>query len=132
MRSGVMRRLNRKTRMSIRAAAHILVAATASVALAGNTWDGGGGDSNWETNVNWDADVSPGYGTLIFQGSTRTNNQFNNNWFMNQVNWNGAGAWTMNGPVASTSLQLFDFGGTQAKLESLGSGGVTINADVSF
>jgi autotransporter-associated beta strand protein len=48
---------------------------------------------------------------------------------MNQVNWNGSAAWSMTG---SSTLSLFDFGGTQAKLESLGTGGVDINAPIVF
>jgi len=97
---------------------------------AGNTWDGGGADDNWTTLANWSGDLLPIYGTLVFSGNTRTNN--NNNSAiasMNQVNWNGTAAWTMTG---TGTLSLFDIGGTQAKLESLGSGGVTINAPIIF
>jgi MYXO-CTERM domain-containing protein len=50
---------------------------------------------------------------------------------MNQVNWNGSSAWTLNNSGGSV-LSLFDNGGVQAKLESLGTGGVTINAPVTF
>lgn len=98
-------------------------------AQAGNTWDGGGGDANWGTPANWSPDGAPGYGTLTFSGSTQTTNNNNSITAMNQVNWNGASAWVMNG---STTLSLFDNGGTQAKLESLGTGGVTINANITF
>jgi autotransporter-associated beta strand protein len=98
-------------------------------AHAGNTWDGGGGDNNWGTGANWNPDGAPGYGTISFAGTTQTTNNNNSITAMNQVNWNGTAAWVMNG---TTTLSLFDFGGTQAKLESLGSGGVTINANITF
>ncbi|MEY4386447.1 MAG: hypothetical protein RLY20_1730, partial [Verrucomicrobiota bacterium] len=34
--------------------------------LAGNTWDGGGGDNNWGTGANWNPDGAPAYGTISF------------------------------------------------------------------
>lgn len=98
-------------------------------ALAGNTWDGGGSDNNWSSVTNWSGDTAPGYGTLVFNGTTQTTNNNNSITAMNQVNWNGGAAWGMTG---SSTLSLFDFGGTQAKLESLGSGGVTIDAPIIF
>jgi autotransporter-associated beta strand protein len=96
-----------------------------------NTWDGGGINSNWSTAANWDGDVLPGYGTLRFAGDLRTTNTNDTFTSMNQVNWNGGSAWVMNS-TSSATLSLFDNGGTQAKLESLGGGGVTINANIVF
>lgn len=100
-----------------------------SAALAGNTWDGGAGTGNWGDGNNWNANGAPAYGTLVFSGNTQTTTNNNSVTAMNQVNWNGTAAWVMNGSV---TLSLFDNGGTQAKLESLGSGGVTINANITF
>ncbi len=97
-------------------------------AQAGNTWTGGGGSTNWNDNNNWGG-AAPGYGTLVFSGNTQTTNNNNSITAMNQVNWNGTAAWVMNG---TSTLSLFDNGGTQAKLESLGTGGVTINAPITF
>jgi autotransporter-associated beta strand protein len=102
---------------------------TQSTVYAGNTWDGGAGTGNWSDGNNWNADGAPVYGTLVFSGNTQTTTNNNSVTAMNQVNWNGTAAWVMNG---SSTLSLFDFGGTQAKLESLGSGGVTINANITF
>ncbi len=119
-------RIRRVLASVIRPAAFALLATQAH---AGNTWDGGGGDANWGTGANWNPDGAPAYGTIIFAGNTQTTNNNNSITAMNQVNWNGTAAWVMNGSV---TLSLFDFGGTQAKLESLGTGGVSINANITF
>ena len=81
--------------------------------------------------MNWGANTAPGYGTLVFTGAVGTTNIMNASYSMNQVNWNGGSAWTLNASGGSV-LSLFDNGGTQAKLENLGSGLVTINAPVTF
>ena len=100
-------------------------------ARAGNTWDGEGGSDNWGNNLNWSSNTAPGYGTLIFSGTTRTTNINNSITAMNQVQWNNSTGWTMNSD--GTVLSLYDIGGTtQAKLENLGSGLVTINAPITF
>ena len=98
-------------------------------ALGGNTWDGGAGTGNWGDANNWSPDGAPVYGTLTFSGTTQTTTNNNSVTAMNQVNWNGTAAWVLNGSV---TLNLFDFGGAPAKLESFGSGGVTINANITF
>ena len=107
------------------------------VLMAGNTWTGGGGGPfTWSDPANWGGSL-PGYGTLFFEGSLGTTNTLDGNFTtggntsMNQVNWNGASAWVMNN-ANGTVLSLFDNGGTQAKLESFGIGGVTINAPITF
>lgn len=38
--------------------------ATADAYNSTITWDGGGGDANWNTNANWSGDVAPGSGDL--------------------------------------------------------------------
>ncbi len=99
---------------------------------ANNTWDGGGGATFlWSNNANWGLDTAPGFGTLIFTGAVGNTNIMDANYSMNQLNWNGSSAWVLNNSGGSV-LSLFDNGGTQAKLESLGTGGVTINAPVTF
>ena len=109
-----------------------LAALSTSPVKADNNWDGGaGGSFLWTNNVNWGLDTAPGYGTLIFNGAIGTTNVMDASYSMNQLNWNGSSAWTLNSSGGSV-LSLFDFGGTQAKLESLGTGGVTINAPVTF
>ena len=114
------------------AALALLLAWPSFVAKADNTWDGGGGGSfNWSDNVNWGSNTAPSYGTLNFNGAVGNTNVLDANYSMNQVQWNGASAWVLNNSGGSV-LSLFDNGGTQAKLESLGTGGVTINAPVTF
>ena len=81
--------------------------------------------------VNWGGDTAPAFGTLIFSGAVGNTNIMDANYSMNQLNWNGSSAWVLNNSGGS-ALSLFDNGGVQAKLESLGTGGVTINAPVTF
>jgi len=100
-----------------------------SQAQAGQTWDGGGTNDNWNTPANWSGDSLPAYGTLTFSGAVRTTNSNNSITAMNQLLWTGSSAWTMNGTV---TLSLFDNGGTQAKLENQSTGSVTINAPITF
>ena len=45
--------------------AALLAASTLPCAIAANTWDGGGGNGNWNTAANWDADTLPTFGTGI-------------------------------------------------------------------
>ena len=99
-------------------------------AQAGNTWTGGGASNNWSDNNNWGGSA-PGYGTLTFttgggQGTTSFNNSIS---AQNQLLWTGSSAWTLNG---STTLSLFDNGGTQAKIENQSTGLVTINDAITF
>ncbi len=117
-----------RSKQRFEAALAIVLGMTAA-AHAGNTWDGGGANDNWGTAANWDFDTAPSYGTLTFSGTTRTSNVNNSISSMNAISWTGTAAWTMGG---STTLSLFDFGGTQAKLEANGTGGVTINAPITF
>ena len=88
--------------------------------IAGNTWDGGaGGTFLWSNTANWGG-AAPTYGTISFSGTTGLTNNLNGNFTsgsnanMNQVNWNGSGAWVMNNSN-STVLSLFDNGGTAGK-----------------
>ena len=126
-----------KTTTRTRKTARILAGSIATLlaaqsAHADNTWDGdAGGSFIWSDNVNWGANTAPGYGTLVFTGAVGNTNTLDASYSMNQVNWNSASAWTLNASGGSV-LSLYDNGGTQAKLENLGSGLVTINAPVTF
>jgi fibronectin-binding autotransporter adhesin len=111
--------------------AALLVASTHRAA-AGNTWDGGDtGNYLWSSASNWSDDTLPGYGTISFSGTSGTTNTIDINFSMNQLNWNGASAWTLESSGGAV-LSLYDNGGIQAKIESLGTGGVTINAPIVF
>ena len=104
---------------------------TNAAAFAGQTWTGGGSTPfNWSDSNNWGG-VQPGYGTISFAGTLGTTNTMDQSYNMNQINWNGASAWTMNSSNSSV-LNMIDKSGTQAKIESLGTGGVTINAPITF
>ncbi|MBS0659089.1 MAG: autotransporter-associated beta strand repeat-containing protein [Verrucomicrobia bacterium] len=107
-----------------------LLGLAAAPAFAGNTWTGGGASGNWSDAGNWGGSA-PTYGTLSFAGSVRTTNANDSITAMNQVAWNGAGPWVLN-QGGSTVLSLFDNGGTQAKLQNLGTGLVTVNAPMTF
>ena len=71
-----------------------------SAVMAGNTWDGGGGNDNWTTNANWNLDTLPTYtNPLTFAGTTRLTP--NNNSATASVAGitfsSGAGAFTLGG-----------------------------------
>jgi fibronectin-binding autotransporter adhesin len=105
---------------------------TAVSSSAGNTWTGGGSTTNWSDNGNWGGSATS-YGTLTFttggtQGTTSVNNSIT---AQNRLLWNGSNTWTLNNS-GGTVLSLFDNGGTQAKIENLSSGLVTINAPITF
>ncbi len=86
---------------------------------------------NWSDTTNWGG-AQPGYGTISFAGTLGTTNTMDQSYNMNQINWNGVSAWTMNNSNSAV-LNLFDNGGTQAKVESAWhAGGVTINAPITF
>src|SRR5213082_3293749 len=81
-------------------AAAILLAP--ALALAGNTWTGGGSSPfNWSDTANWGG-AAPAYGTITFSGTAGTVNTLNGNFTsagnanMNQVNYTGTSTWTMN------------------------------------
>jgi len=100
---------------------------------AGNTWDGGGSDNNWNTAANWNPDGTPAYGTANFDGSTRTNPVLNVNYNMNILTWTNttSSPWTL-GSSGGSVLSLFDNSGAQAKVENNSSALVTINAPITF
>ncbi len=113
-----------------RATLALLTAAT-SILHASNIWDGGGGSPfNWSDNNNWGGSA-PTYGTLTFAGATGTTNVMDASMSQNQIQWNGSSNWTLNNSGGAV-LSLFDNGGTQAKIENYSTGGVTINAPITF
>jgi autotransporter-associated beta strand protein len=58
--------------------AAITLTLTAPAVLAGQIWDGGGGNDNWDLPANWDADSLPDFNNAItFEGVTRIT-PFNN------------------------------------------------------
>src|ERR1043165_6687084 len=70
----------------------LLVAVTLPAIAADKTWDGGGGDNNWLTGANWDADTAPAANdALFFDGSTRTtpNNNFPAGTGFDNITFNG-------------------------------------------
>lgn len=109
---------------------HLIVGRDGIDSITGQSWTGGGTTDNWSDSGNWGG-AQPGYGTISFAGSNRTTNVMDQSYNMNQINWNGSSAWTMNSSNGAV-LNLFDNSGTQAKVESLGAGGVTINAPITF
>ncbi len=103
--------------------------ATSSVVFAGNTWDGGGGDNFWTTAANWSSDTLPTYGTLTFSGSANLINTNNNgSYSMNGINFNSSSDFILRG----NTVDFFDNGGTQAKIENNSTGAGTIDFAVDF
>jgi autotransporter-associated beta strand protein len=60
-------------KQNLLAIAAIVPTLTAPAAFAGQFWDGGGGNDNWNLPANWDADSLPDFNNAItFEGVTRT------------------------------------------------------------
>ncbi|OYV04905.1 MAG: hypothetical protein CFE26_14405, partial [Verrucomicrobiales bacterium VVV1] len=58
---------------TLRLALPLACALASSSVHAGQIWDGGGGDANWNTAGNWDGDVLPTFTNAVtFTGNTRT------------------------------------------------------------
>ncbi len=80
-----------------------VLAHVAPPALAGTTWDGGGGDNLWGTGANWNDNSAPATGStvdLTFAGTNRlspNNNYTNYDDFRNIDFASGAGAFTISG-----------------------------------
>jgi hypothetical protein len=105
---------------SVRTAFSVVIASAALLVLqsaqAANIWDGGGADANWGTVNNWDNNAAPSYGTLSFRGAVRPSSNNNSITNMNSLFFQSATAFTIGG----NALNLFDNGGTQAKIENNG------------
>lgn len=102
-----------------------------SIALAGNTWDGGGADDNWGTGANWSPDGSPtpgGGNDLFFAGSTRLNS-FNNytafdDW--HNITFN-AGAGSFN--ITGNAIDLFGkIENLSSNTQTFGLGSIALNS----
>ncbi len=92
-----------------------LVLASLPAWLPAQTWDGGGGDDNWNTALNWVSNSVPVSGSAItFAGSSRLAPNFNIGGFTasSLAFQSGAGAFTLSGSATLT----------------LGTGGITQNS----
>ena len=71
-----------------------------------NTWDGGGNNSNWSHQNNWNGNTSPannGTADLIFSGSNRTSNTMDAAWSINSLAFSStAGNFTITGSNSLT------------------------------
>ena len=71
------------------------------------TWDGGGGDDYWETNINWDLDQLPTTGdNLVFAGSARLtpNNNYTAGTEFSSISFSsGAGNFVVGGNAVALS-----------------------------
>ncbi|MDA0989177.1 MAG: hypothetical protein O3A51_00305 [Verrucomicrobia bacterium] len=109
--------------------ASLLTIGFLSATYAGNTWTGGDADDSlWTSQDNWGGAL-PGYGTITFSGSTRlVNTNDNGSLSHNQINFNSSSEFILRG----NTVDLYDNGGTQAKVENNGSGTGTIDLTVDF
>jgi autotransporter-associated beta strand protein len=85
------------------------------VLLAQVIWDGGGGDNNWGTGLNWASDASPandGTATVQFAGATR-------------LTPNVDAAWSVAGLAFNSGASAFTVGGSAL---TIGTGGLTNNS----
>lgn len=98
-------------------------------AASTTSWTGNGAGANWSDGNNWNPTGTPGYGTLIFQGTNKTtNNNDLSSLSMHRIDLTGSSNWTLNGNAVS----FFDFGGQFARIELQGTGNSTINFALNF
>src|SRR5437870_4637150 len=62
----VKRHYNIRTWLGSVTVAAVAILLAPAFARAGNTWDGGGANDNWNTAANWNPDGIPAYGTATF------------------------------------------------------------------
>jgi autotransporter-associated beta strand protein len=94
-------------------------------------WSGGGSAPfDWSNGSNWSS--GPSYGILYFGGTNGTTNTVDSGFNENVLQWNNSTGWTLNSGGSGDGVTLYDYGGSQAKLENLGSGSVTVNAPITF
>src|SRR5438270_11838789 len=126
----------RRIRRGMTATVAALAAATSfgvsRLAWAGNTWTGDGASTVWSDSNNWGG-AQPAYGTLSFNlgGTQGTTSIVDQSFSMNQLFWSGTSAWTVNRANAAV-ISLFDFSGTQAKVENQSTGLVALNVPITF
>ena len=93
--------------------AALLAASMLPCAHAANTWDGGGGNGNWSTAANWDADTLPTFASgITFAGE------------MNRVTNNDLASLTVGGITFDPAQEAFVLGGNAITL----SGGINQNS----
>ena len=99
-------------RLSLPLATAILALLNAPAVRAGQTWDGGGADNNWNTAANWDGDSLPNFANAItFQGATRLSP--NNN------------------RTAASTIGGISFTNTATNSFTLGGNSVTLGGDIT-
>ena len=85
--------------------------------LWGQTWDGGGSNTRWNTANNWNPNATPAFTTatdLVFDGSVRTSPDMNGNRTVNSVAFApGAAGFTLVG-ANTGNTETLTFGGTGA------------------
>ncbi|MGH8246694.1 MAG: hypothetical protein ACREUU_09710, partial [Gammaproteobacteria bacterium] len=101
--------------------------------LHAQTWDGGGGNNNWSTGLNWIGDVAPannGSANLFFAGAIRPTPLVDFPWSINSLTLNaGAAAFTISG----SGLTIGTGGVTNNSLSALTiNNGITLSADQSW
>jgi hypothetical protein len=89
----------------------VLLRLLAPTLSAGETWDGGGANNNWTTDLNWNPDrfgrdnapPNDGSDDIIMAGTTKLSNQVDVDWDINSLTFNNtAGAFNINGFSPST------------------------------
>jgi fibronectin-binding autotransporter adhesin len=93
----------------------ILAAAVPSVLTAGNTWDGGGANAQWQTAANWNPDGVPAANTaVVFTGNVRTTPII-------------AAAVSVSGITFDSNAAAFTFLSNAGDVTTVGSGGIVNN-----
>lgn len=111
--------MKNKSRSLIRAAS-LAVPLSASLIAQTATWDGGGGDNNFNTGLNWAGDTAPTADTVTaytFDGSTRLSPVLNGgtDWRASSIIFaSGAGSFNVQGVATTLGTRFSNVGGAMS------------------
>jgi autotransporter-associated beta strand protein len=88
-----------------------------NVAATTETWNGAGGNANWDTNPNWVSTLAPGYvgDSLVFAGTVNTSPDVDQNYTVAAITF-------------SNNAASFNIGSVESDTLTLAGGGVTNNS----
>src|SRR2546426_858062 len=95
-----MNSLNLRTALHCASMA-VMVSAVLSVRAATYTWNGGGGDNNWSTSLNWSGAIAPandGTAAIVLAGTNQLTANVDVAWDIRSLTFsNNAGAFVLAG-----------------------------------
>jgi fibronectin-binding autotransporter adhesin len=134
--------MNSRTTLAVLPLLTLLIALPGIIAQADtHTWNGGGGDNNWNTAANWGGTAPVAGDSLVFGGTNRLtpSNNFTAGTTFSNITFNSsAGAFTisgnsfaLNGEIVNNSTNLqtlgLGFSSTSTGIVNTASGDITVN-----